>query len=316
MDVINKGSNFKEYRLEIIFFLLLIIFYIFLWVDLVDSFYALKYLFEAERGSTDVVKYIKQLYLFLFPFFFVLALRKNKIGIYSLIFIVLLCFSEFLLLFIFFLIEGNFRFSTRIKEPTFYFNLIGMILLIVGFIFTKILPRYSVKKNQLVLPIFIAFTLVLLQIPVISIFYILFSSIVCFIVLLNDENRISNGKRENFHLSKYDFFRIKRNLLLLPFLVIPAYFFLILPLLQGDASLMSDRMFDSYYYPNANDYTELITILFIFFPALFAFISFHQLSLKNSDLLPYSTNFFLTLFINYVIFFIIFIVILFIIELF
>ncbi len=245
-----------------------------------------------------------------------LALRKNKIGIYSLIFIVLLCFSEFLLLFIFFLIEGTFRFSTRIKEPTFYFNLIGMILLIVGFIFTKILPRYSVKKNQLVLPIFIAFTLVLLQIPVISIFYILFSSIVCFIVLLNDENRISNGKRENFHLSKYDFFRIKRNLLLLPFLVIPAYFFLILPLLQGDASLMSDRMFDSYYYPNANDYTELITILFIFFPALFAFISFHQLSLKNSDLLPYSTNFFLTLFLNYVIFFIIFIVILFIIELF
>jgi len=316
VDVINKGSNFKEYRLEIIFFLLLVIFYIFLWVDLVDSFYALKYLFEAERGSTDVVKYIKQLYLFLFPFFFVLALRKNKIGIYSLIFIVLLCFSEFLLLFIFFLIEGNFRFSTRIKEPTFYFNLIGMILLIVGFIFTKILPRYSVKKNQLVLPIFIAFTLVLLQIPVISIFYILFSSIVCFIVLLNDENRISNGKRENFHLSKYDFFRIKRNLLLLPFLVIPAYFFLILPLLQGDASLMSDRMFDSYYYPNANDYTELITILFIFFPALFAFISFHQLSIRKPDILPYSTNFFLTLFLNYVIFFIIFIVILFIIELF
>ena len=316
MDVINKGSNFKEYRLEIIFFLLLVIFYIFLWVDLVDSFYALKYLFEAERGPTDVVKYIKQLYLFLFPFFFVLALRKNKIGIYSLIFIVLLCFSEFLLLFIFFLIEGTFRFSTRIKEPTFYFNLIGMILLIVGFIFTKILPRYSVKKNQLVLPIFIAFTLVLLQIPVISIFYILFSSIVCFIVLLNDENRISNGKRENFHLSKYDFFRIKRNLLLLPFLVIPAYFFLILPLLQGDASLMSDRMFDSYYYPNANNYTELITILFIFFPALFAFISFHQLSIRKPDILPYSTNFFLTLFINYVIFFIIFIVILFIIELF
>jgi hypothetical protein len=316
VDVINKGSNFKEYRLEIIFFLLLVIFYIFLWVDLVDSFYALKYLFEAERGSTDVVKYIKQLYLFLFPFFFVLALRKNKIGIYSLIFIVLLCFSEFLLLFIFFLIEGTFRFSTRIKEPTFYFNLIGMILLIVGFIFTKILPRYSVKKNQLVLPIFIAFTLVLLQIPVISIFYILFSSIVCFIVLLNDENRISNGKRENFHLSKYDFFRIKRNLLLLPFLVIPAYFFLILPLLQGDASLMSDRMFDSYYYPNANNYTELITILFIFFPALFAFISFHQLSIRKPDILPYSTNFFLTLFLNYVIFFIIFIVILFIIELF
>jgi hypothetical protein len=316
VDVINKGSNFKEYRLEIIFFLLLVIFYIFLWVDLVDSFYALKYLFEAERGPTDVVKYIKQLYLFLFPFFFVLALRKNKIGIYSLIFIVLLCFSEFLLLFIFFLIEGTFRFSTRIKEPTFYFNLIGMILLIVGFIFTKILPRYSVKKNQLVLPIFIAFTLVLLQIPVISIFYILFSSIVCFIVLLNDENRISNGKRENFHLSKYDFFRIKRNLLLLPFLVIPAYFFLILPLLQGDASLMSDRMFDSYYYPNANNYTELITILFIFFPALFAFISFHQLSIRKPDILPYSTNFFLTLFINYVIFFIIFIVILFIIELF
>lgn len=316
MDIINKGSNFKEYRLEIIFFLLLVIFYIFLWVDLVDSFYALKYLFEAERGPTDVVKYIKQLYLFLFPFFFVLALRKNKIGIYSLIFIVLLCFSEFLLLFIFFLIEGNFRFSTRIKEPTFYFNLIGMILLIVGFIFTKILPRYSVKKNQLVLPIFIAFTLVLLQIPVISIFYILFSSIVCFIVLLNDENRISNGKRENFHLSKYDFFRIKRNLLLLPFLVIPAYFFLILPLLQGDASLMSDRMFDSYYYPNANDYTELITILFIFFPALFAFISFHQISIRKPDILPYSTNFFFTLFFNYVIFSIIFIIILLIIELF
>ena len=316
MDVINKGSNFKEYRLEIIFFLLLVIFYIFLWVDLVDSFYALKYLFEAERGPTDVVKYIKQLYLFLFPFFFVLALRKNKIGIYSLIFIVLLCFSEFLLLFIFFLIEGNFRFSTRIKEPTFYFNLIGMILLIVGFIFTKILPRYSVKKNQLVLPIFIAFTLVLLQIPVISIFYILFSSIVCFIVLLNDENRISNGKRENFHLSKYDFFRIKRNLLLLPFLVIPAYFFLILPLLQGDASLMSDRMFDSYYYPNANDYTELITILFIFFPALFAFISFHQISIRKPDILPYSTNFFFTLFFNYVIFSIIFIIFLLIIELF
>lgn len=316
MDVINKGSNFKEYRLEIIFFLLLVIFYIFLWVDLVDSFYALKYLFEAERGPTDVVKYIKQLYLFLFPFFFVLALRKNKIGIYSLIFIVLLCFSEFLLLFIFFLIEGNFRFSTRIKEPTFYFNLIGMILLIVGFIFTKILPRYSVKKNQLVLPIFIAFTLVLLQIPVISIFYILFSSIVCFIVLLNDENRISNGKRENFHLSKYDFFRIKRNLLLLPFLVIPAYFFLILPLLQGDASLMSDRMFNSYYYPNANDYTELITILYIFFPALFAFISFHQISIRKPDILPYSTNFFFTLFFNYVIFSIIFIIILLIIELF
>lgn len=308
--------NFKEYKLEYTFLLLLVLFYILLWVDLVDSFYAFKYLFEAERGPTDVVKYIKQLYLFLFPLFLVLTLRKNKVGVYSLIFIVLLCFSEFLLQFIFFLLEGNFRFSTRIKEPTFYFNLIGMILLIVGFIFTKILPRYSVKKNQLVLPIFIAFTLVLLQIPVISIFYILFSSIVCFIVLLNDENRISNGKRENFHLSKYDFFRIKRNLLLLPFLVIPAYFFLILPLLQGDASLMSDRMFDSYYYPNANNYTELITILFIFFPALFAFISFHQLSLKNSDLLPYSTNFFLTLFINYVIFFIIFIVILFIIELF
>ena len=316
MDIINKGSNFKEYRLEIIIFLLLVIFYILLWVDLVESFYALKYLFESERGTTDIVKYIKQMYLFLFPLFFVLAFRKNKIGIYSLIFIVLLCFSEFLLHFIFFLIEGNFRFSSRIKEPTFYFNLIVMILLLVGFIFTTILPSYSIKKNQLLLPVLTAILIALIQIPVISIFYIIFSSIVCFIVLLNDENRISNGKRENFHLSKYDFFRIKRNLLLLPFLVVPVYFFLILPLLQGDPTLMSDRMFDSYYYPNANNYTELITILFIFFPALYAFISFHQLSIKNSDLLPYSTNFFLTLFINYVIFFIIFIVILFIIELF
>jgi len=90
MDIINKGSNFKEYRLEIIIFLLLVIFYILLWVDLVESFYALKYLFESERGTTDIVKYIKQMYSFLFTLFFVIAFRKNKIGIYSLIFIVLL----------------------------------------------------------------------------------------------------------------------------------------------------------------------------------------------------------------------------------
>jgi hypothetical protein len=112
---------------------------------------------------------------------------------------------------------------------------------------------------------------------------------------------MSDQKKENCQLSNFDVLKIKRNLLLIPFLILPLYFFVIHPILQGTGSTMSDRMFTTYYYPDSIKYLEAITLFVVFLPGLIAFTSFQFMSMKNNQLRPYATNFFYTMLFNYMI---------------
>ena len=286
-----------------LFYFLVVLFYIFHWIEVYDEINQLKYLFEYEQGSDRfVIELLKQFFLILLPVAFFFAYKGNRIGIYTIVFSVFLCFFDFLCHLIFYFIEDSSYFSFHTDFSYVSYQFISFLLIMV-LIFTKLLSKVGINKNQLLLPLILSAFIILLFIPIVNILiFILLSillSIGCFIFLVSDNGLMSDQKKENCQLSNFDVLKIKRNLLLIPFLILPLYFFVIHPVLQGTGSTMSDRMFTTYYYPDSIKYIESITLLVICLPGIIAFTTFQYMSQKNNQLLPYATNFFYTMLFNY-----------------
>jgi hypothetical protein len=299
--MITKIINFKEKKLVIAFYFLVVLFYIFHWIEVYAEINQLKYLFKYERGSDSFeIEFLNQLFLILIPIAIFLVYKGNRIGIYTIIFSVFLCFFDFLRHLIFFLIEDNSYFSFHADFTNVSYQVISF-LLILTLVFTKLLSNLGIKKNQLLLPLILSAFIILLLIPLVNILVFILLSIGCFIFLVSDNGLMSDQKKENCQLSNFDVLKIKRNLLLIPFLILPLYFFVIHPILQGTGSTMSDRMFTTYYYPDSIKYLEAITLFVVFLPGLIAFTSFQFMSMKNNQLRPYATNFFYTMLFNYMI---------------
>ncbi len=273
--------------------------YILNWIKLFqDESY--KILFQSSRFlEYSLNTFIQNIYLIVLPISAYLLYLKHKISfniiLFYLSFSTLWEVSKILL----------FYSQTIFDSQLFYspLNLSINALVILSFfylLYSKLSIDIEIKKTEILLTFSTSLMFLLLNYFYFTKFLFLIFTIILLIIipiwdfrLFKDQNLESEKG-----ISKSEFFKIKRKITMIPFLVLLPYFLIIQKLLLGPSHMLSDYMWgNSYHIPNK--YYDFILYLFLCLPAIFAHVWFYITSRTKLYLAQFAANFYFTIVLNY-----------------
>jgi hypothetical protein len=273
--------------------------YILNWVKLFhDESY--KILFQSSRFiEYSFNTFIQNIFLLVLPISAYLLCLKSKIS-----FNIILFYLSFEILWE---ISNILKFYTQTiyASQLFYtpLSLFIFALIILSFfylLFNKLRIDLGVRKNEILLTLSTSLILVLLNYFSLSKFlFLIFTLILLIVIPVWDFRLFKNRNLESEKgISKSEFFRMKRRITMIPFLVLVPYFLIIQRLLIGPSHMLSDHMWgNSYHIPNK--YYDFTMYLFLGLPAIIAHLWFYITSKSKLYLTQFAPNYYFTIVLNY-----------------
>jgi len=283
--------------------------YILNWIKLFhDESY--KILFQSSRFfEYSLNTFIQNIFLIVLPISAYLLYLRHKIS-----FNIIMFYLSFLVLWE--ISKILFFYSQTLYTPQLFNSTLDLLitsLVILCFcylLFSKLRIDIGIEKNEILLTISTSLILVLLNYFNLSKFAFLLFTLILLIIIPVWDFRLSKGQNleSEKSISKSEFFKMKRKITMIPFLVLLPYFLIIEKLLLGPSHMLSDHMWDnSYHIPNK--YYDFTMYLFLCMPAIISYLWFYISSKTKSYLSQFATNYYFTIVLSYLLIVILFFVI-------
>jgi hypothetical protein len=294
----SNSKNKTDLKIAVIIVLLSAI-YILNWLKLFqDESY--KLLFQSSQFSGySINSFIQNIFLIVLPISTYLLYLKHKIS-----FNIILFYLSFLTLFE--ISKSLIFYSQTIHSSQLHYAplnlfIIGIEILCFFFLLlSKLRIDLGIRKNEILLTLSTSLILVLLNYLSLSKFlFLIFTLILLIIIPVWDFQLFKNGNLESEKgISKSEFFRMKRRITMIPFLVLVPYFLIIQRWLLGPSYMLSDHIWgNSYHIPNK--YYDFTMYLFLCLPAIIAHFWFYIKSKTKLYLTQFAVNYYFTIVLNY-----------------
>lgn len=303
----SNSKNKTELKIAVIIILLSAI-YILNWVKLFqDESY--KFLFQSSRFSEySFNSFIQNIFLIVLPISIYLLYLKHKIS-----FNIIMFYLSFLTLWE--ISKSLIFYSQTIYSSQMYYSSLNLFIIAIEILcffyllLSKLRIDLGVRKNEILLTLSTSLILVLLNYFSLSKFlFLIFTLLLLIIIPVWDFRLFKNPNLESEKdISKSEFFRMKRRITMIPFLVLVPYFLIIQRLLLGPSHMLSDHMWgNSYHIPNK--YYNFTMYLFLCLPAIIAHLWFYITSKSKLYLTQFAANYYFTIVLNYLLLAILFFV--------